>query len=253
MTEPPQYPPPGGEGDRPAEPVHPPAYPQAPGRPPPPYEQQQPWAAPTSPYAAPQKTGTNGFAIASLVFGIFGGCLFGFVFGFVALSQIKKTGQGGRRMAIAGIVLSAAWTTLLVLGLILSSTDHTERDSTGTITKGGDVSTTELKVGDCLRRLPDADTDIRDVPAIACSEPHEGEVYAVVDLTGSDFPGEDALTEKAQHRCLQELRRIAPEVIKDPTYDVFWFQPTDFTWSRGDRELSCLAATEVAHSGSVLD
>ena len=36
----------------------------------------------------PQKT--NGFAIASLIFGIIGGVLLSVIFGFVALSQIKK-------------------------------------------------------------------------------------------------------------------------------------------------------------------
>ena len=49
--------------------------------------------------------GTNGFAIASLV------CAFlcsplGIVFGFVAKSQIKQTGQGGDGLATAGIVIS---------------------------------------------------------------------------------------------------------------------------------------------------
>ena len=66
------YPPPGG-------------YP-GPGYPPPPA----------------QKPGTNGFAIASLIFGIIGGVLLGFIFGFIALSQTKRTGQNGRGLALAG-------------------------------------------------------------------------------------------------------------------------------------------------------
>jgi hypothetical protein len=58
----------------------------------------------------PQSSGTNGFAIASLVCSLVGWCFFigpilGLVFGFVALNQIKQTGQGGRGMAIAGIVV----------------------------------------------------------------------------------------------------------------------------------------------------
>lgn len=58
--------------------------------------------------AVPTDTGTNGVAIAGFVFGLLGGLL-GIIFGFVALSQIKKTGQGGRGLAIAGIVMSFIW------------------------------------------------------------------------------------------------------------------------------------------------
>ena len=50
-------------------------------------------------------TGTDGFAIAALVFGILGGLL-AFVFGPIALSRIKKSGQKGRGLAITGMCLA---------------------------------------------------------------------------------------------------------------------------------------------------
>jgi len=59
--------------------------------------------------------GTNGFAIASLIFGIIGGSLFAWIFGGVALSKIKQTGQSGRGMAITGIVLGIAWVVLFAI------------------------------------------------------------------------------------------------------------------------------------------
>jgi hypothetical protein len=57
----------------------------------------------------PQKT--NGFAIASLVLGIVGIWLLAVIFGFVGKSQIDRSRgtQGGRGMAIAGIVLGFVW------------------------------------------------------------------------------------------------------------------------------------------------
>ena len=59
-------------------------------------------------------------AIASLVFSLFGwlcviGPILGLIFGFVALGQIKQTGQGGRGMAIAGIAIGGA---VIVLGIV---------------------------------------------------------------------------------------------------------------------------------------
>jgi hypothetical protein len=56
-----------------------------------------------------------------LVCSLFGVCLFiaafpGVIFGFVALSHIKRTGQGGRGLAMAGIVIGAI---VLVVGISL--------------------------------------------------------------------------------------------------------------------------------------
>ena len=66
----------------------------------------------------PQSAATNGMAVASLVCSLFGwlcliGPLLGLIFGFVALNQIKQSGQRGRVMAIVGIIiggiLAALW------------------------------------------------------------------------------------------------------------------------------------------------
>ncbi len=67
-------------------------------------------------YPPGRQPGTNGFAIASLV------CAFvcsplGIVFGFVARGQIRRTGQGGDGLALAGIILSIVF---LVLGVFVT-------------------------------------------------------------------------------------------------------------------------------------
>ena len=77
---------------------------------------------PPSGYPPPQSASTNALAVASLVCSLFGwvclfiGALLGVIFGFIALAQIKRTGQRGRGMAIAGIVIGAV---LIVLGIAL--------------------------------------------------------------------------------------------------------------------------------------
>jgi hypothetical protein len=107
--EPPSYPPPppGGYGYPPPGPGYPP------------------------PQAA---VGTNGMAIASLVCSLFGwlcviGPILGLIFGFMALGQIRQTGQRGRGMAIAGIVIGAIALVLFIVGGIFwgmsGSTSHT--------------------------------------------------------------------------------------------------------------------------------
>jgi hypothetical protein len=84
----------------------PPPYGQAPYGQPPPYGQQLPYG-PQQPYGYSTPPGTNGFAIASLICSFF--CVpLGLIFGFVAKSQIKRTGQAGNGLATAGIIISVA-------------------------------------------------------------------------------------------------------------------------------------------------
>lgn len=83
----------------------------------PPPPDQQPYGQP--PYAEwgsryPMPRNTNGFAIASLV------CAFlfpplGVIFGFVARSQIRQTGESGEGLALAGIIVSAISLVLSIL------------------------------------------------------------------------------------------------------------------------------------------
>ena len=102
-------------------PVPPPSAP--PGTPPTP---SAPWS-PTAPAggAGRPSTSTNGFAIASLVLGIAQlfccviGTVLALVFGYIAKRQIDESGgtQGGRGMAIAGIVLG--WIGVGLIGLYI--------------------------------------------------------------------------------------------------------------------------------------
>ena len=66
---------------------------------------------------------TNTFSTLSLIFGIIFFIPFGpilaIVFGFLALGQIKHTGEPGRGMAIAGIVLGFFWLAVFLLIIII--------------------------------------------------------------------------------------------------------------------------------------
>jgi peptidyl-prolyl cis-trans isomerase B (cyclophilin B) len=85
-----------------------PPAPYPPPTPPPPY------GPPGGFYGYPQPRPTNGMAIASLV------CAFlfaplGIVFGHVSMSQIKRSGEQGRGLAIAGLIISYVLTILTIL------------------------------------------------------------------------------------------------------------------------------------------
>lgn len=84
---------------------------------PPPYGAYPP---PYDPYGYPRPRPTNGMAIASLI------CAFvfaplGIIFGHVSLAQIKRTGEEGHGLAVAGLVISYVITvgTIIVMAAVV--------------------------------------------------------------------------------------------------------------------------------------
>ncbi|MEZ5116892.1 MAG: DUF4190 domain-containing protein [Candidatus Nanopelagicales bacterium] len=82
------------------------------------------YAATPPAYAAPPPPSTNGFAVAALICGLLAfltgiTAVLGIIFGLVALSQIKKTGQQGRGMAIAGLVISIVILVISIVAIVL--------------------------------------------------------------------------------------------------------------------------------------
>jgi peptidyl-prolyl cis-trans isomerase B (cyclophilin B) len=88
---------------------------------PPPYGAYPPppYGYPTGYYGPPQPQPTNAMAIVSLVCALLFAPL-GIVFGHISLSQIKKTGEEGRGLAIAGLVIGYMITALTVVVVVLS-------------------------------------------------------------------------------------------------------------------------------------
>jgi hypothetical protein len=68
----------------------------------------------------PHIGGTNNLAVTSFIFAIAGGALLAVILGHVALVQIRRYGQDGTGLAVAGLVIgylgSAFW--LLMIALI---------------------------------------------------------------------------------------------------------------------------------------
>jgi peptidyl-prolyl cis-trans isomerase B (cyclophilin B) len=62
---------------------------------------------------------TNGIAIAALISSFFVSVL-GIILGFVALNQIKTSGEQGRGLALAGIIIGFVAVGITVLIIIIS-------------------------------------------------------------------------------------------------------------------------------------
>ncbi|ELS56101.1 DUF4190 domain-containing protein [Streptomyces viridochromogenes] len=220
-----QYPPPS---------PYPHGAPGAPG----PYAYHHPYGS-HSPYGRPAPV--NGVAIGALVLGIL--CFLpavGLVLGLIALAQIKKRGERGKGMAIAGSVLSCVglvlWTVSLSTGFTSDVVDGFKDAASGEGTPYA------LAKGDCFDSATDTlEGAAYDVDEVPCSAAHDGEVFAVVTLPGGAFPGDDELTRTAEDKCYALSAGYAMDTWAVPDdADVYYFIPTRQSWRFGDREITCL-------------
>ena len=209
-------------------------------------EPQQPYLpapAPYQPVMPVQSTKVNGFAIASLIFGICGGPLFSLIFGIIALVQIKRHGGKGKGMAVAGLILTPLWAIVIAVAISLIMTYTPTRNDDGKVTTPGTVTLTSLKKGDCLNtdKIQDG-VEFSTVPAVPCNQPHDAEIYAIFPLTGSTWPGNAKAASLAQAGCLSRMKTFLPSKSAQAKYDIYFIHPAESGWLHGERNVSCLAS-----------
>ncbi|MEV5545452.1 DUF4190 domain-containing protein [Streptomyces sp. NPDC052309] len=227
--------------------------PPGPQQPPGPYAPQQPhpaWGPP--PYGAyPRQPAVNGVAIAALVLGIL--CFLpavGLVLGLIALGQIKRKGERGKGLAVAGSILSSVGLALWVVSLATgAAADFWQgfRDAAR-----GEGTAFALAEGQCFNTpsgsLEGVTYDVDEVP---CAQEHDGEVFAAFDLPGGRYPGDDEITRVADDKCYALQDDYAMDGWALPAdVDVYYLTPTPQSWRLGDREVTCLFGS-TAEAGTL--
>jgi hypothetical protein len=237
-TQPPQYP------GAPAPPPDnqyggPPQYPDWRTGPPPrnPYE---PWAGP-APYGPPQiqaRPPLDGFAVTSLVLGLLSGVVFSVGFGIAALRRIGRGERRGRGLAIAGIALSAVWTVVYVGVFAYHSGRQPARDTSGSITRQGQISPIALRNGDCVRLPREVTGVIHALTVVPCAQSHNGQVFTTLQEPDGPYPGDVAVKTAARNACIAAARSF---LGTDQTLlHVVAFFPHEKGWTLGDRGQHCL-------------
>jgi hypothetical protein len=94
--------------------------------------------------------------------------------------------------------------------------------------------------GDCFDDPDTAADEISDVELVDCDEPHDNEVYAVVELEDGDYPGDDVVLARAQDVCLDAFESYVSEPYATSELFATWIVPTQGSWSDGDREVVCV-------------
>ena len=101
----------------------------------------------------------------------------------------------------------------------------------------GDVFS--LEVGQCLHD-PGERTGVEEVELIACDQPHDFEVFALVDLPEDTYPGDDEVADRSQDAC---RGRFAAYVGVEESASVLataFLAPNEGGWQGGDRQVVCL-------------
>ncbi len=100
-----------------------------------------------------------------------------------------------------------------------------------------------LQVGDCIADPPAFVGDSADVRAVACDQPHGGEVFFVEDYPeGGEYPGDPAFQDYVGDRCIAAYATYTGEdmMIQDEM-DLGWLQPSEADWNAGGRRIVCFA------------
>jgi hypothetical protein len=189
----------------------------------------------------PQRPGgTNGWAIAAFVIGILGGTILSVIFAIVALFQLRGRHQRGRGLAIAALVISAAW-----IGIITSVIVY------GLSAQGKTVRATDLNTGDCIK-----DTYDRELPTwvkrVRCDRAHYGEVFAVETSPATSYFGDQPATTRGDE-CGPKFFDYAPNSPEGPTFRVAVAYPTADAWANGERSLVCVAISKHERWSSLRD
>jgi hypothetical protein len=232
--------------------------------------------APTAPAypAAVQQAPRNGLGIAALILGIIGvvigiipfffwlaGILgvIGLILGFVGRGRAKRGEATNGTMALWGIITSAVAVVVSIAILIAwedlrvefragpentGSPDETPAPTQAQETAApgaGEVDVLDLRVGDCLADSPTGGEEvIFTVETVPCSEPHSGEIYAVVTLPEGDFPGDEAVVAQAEESCTAEFESFVGLPYEESVLYFTYLHPSDEqSWIAGNHLVTC--------------
>lgn len=152
-----------------------------------------------------------------------------------AVSAAPRAPRSNRGLLIAAAIVGA----VVVVGgaaLMLGSGDGGSGGGSG----GGRTPITELAKGDCFEGSASADN----VDVVGCGDPHDGEVFAVVDYGGErvGYPGAQPLEAFGSDECSDRLDAyIADSTVSASDLEVVPLVPTADQWNAGEREVTCWA------------
>jgi len=133
------------------------------------------------------------------------------------------------------------------------SSDTTTRDDDGAIVDEGDVGVFDLQVGDCVN-FRDGESEVTSLAGVVCDTPHDGQVFALFDLEGDEFPGAETVVSEGQTGCVDRFEDFIGIGFQESIYFLDLLPPSEQTWNdRDDREVVCFAVPEAGEPPLIED
>lgn len=107
----------------------------------------------------------------------------------------------------------------------------------------GGVDIADVEVGQCVAEVPDS-SRVTALPIVDCAEQHRGEVFAVLPIPDDGYPPAPVL-EEHQRQCRPALDDYAAPAAPDRPVEVFVLAPSEQSWQRGHRTVTCIAITDT--------
>lgn len=195
--------------------------------------------------AAP--SGTNGLALGALVTGLMGLGPVPIGLGVGALLTLRRSGETGKGLAIAGIALGGVailvYGVLIVLGVVASEEDPYAAPgfpaASAEPAQGAadPVDIGDLPEGSCFDDGPDE----YEATSLPCTSAHDGEVFSTLVLAPRDFPGDRAVRDEAQASCDREFTKYVGLDVHRSRLETDVLYPDRSMWNDGYRDVMCLA------------
>ena len=134
------------------------------------------------------------------------------------------------------------WGVYILAGIgfaVYGAMTGADRDNTGAIVDGGNVDAFQVRVGDCFNDTSSSNDEIHSVPGVPCSEPHDNEAYAVVDLTIDSYPEGDGMAQLAYDSCMERFDTFVGKDYESSSLEIFTMYPSTESWKQDDREVVC--------------
>ncbi|WP_020519946.1 septum formation family protein [Catelliglobosispora koreensis] len=154
---------------------------------------------------------------------------------------VKQPGRKGHLLAMAGIALGVAG--LIGVGIAFSA-ERADRADSGVVIDDGDMSVFSLRLGDCVDFPAENTASLTEIAAVPCAQPHDGEVFAELDLADGAYPGNDAVQAAADKECGDRLAAyVSASYEADESIYITFLYPHEESWKK-DRGVTCIAGSD---------
>lgn len=178
--------------------------------------------------------------------------LAGMILAIVVLSSRPRP-PSGRGQAVAALIVGSTWLVVAAVAFLIAfTTQEPMRDAGGSVRESGEVAVGKLRVGDCLSEVPSESAQLT-VPVVPCEDPHLLEVYANLELRGTEFPGLAEVEAQAEELCFERLDDVFGDLPEADSLMLYFMHPQSARNFDLDRGITCLASTDATTTGRLAD